>query len=46
MMAVPPPERKMFMKKLIKIKLLLVFAVLCLMPMTNAAGMEAKAQRE
>ncbi len=31
------------MKKMIKIKLLLVIAVLCLIPITNAAGMEAKA---
>ena len=31
------------MKKLIKIKLLLAFAVLCLIPITNTAGMEAKA---
>ena len=33
----------MLMKKMIKIKLLLVIAVLCLIPITNAAGMEAKA---
>ena len=31
------------MKKLIKIKLLLAFAVLCLIPIANAAGLEAKA---
>lgn len=30
------------MKKIIKIKLLLVFAVLCFLPITNASGMEAK----
>ena len=33
------------MKKLIKIKLLLAFAVLCLIPITNTAGMEAKADQ-